>query len=130
MMVEDKKLYMRIRMLTIFFALLASFFLIVVFQRLDKALLVGIWIGVCCGLLGFQSIIRDVGKLSEDMHKSKASLQGAYIRRYSLYAVVFMLSASQGVNVFTLLVGMLCHKVSILICVMIDKERRGSHGAD
>lgn len=130
MRIEDKRLYMKIRIATTVFACIVSLLLMICFQRIDKAMLVGVWIGVCAGFIGFQNIIQNTARMSDDPLKNKRMLQVAYVRRYLIYALIFSLGAYLGVNVLTMLLGIMCHKVSIVVCVVLDKERRRIHAAD
>ncbi len=130
MRIEDRKFYTNIRVLTVILAGIVSLISLLFLRKIDKATLGGIWIGACCGLMGFQSIISSVSRLPDDINRSKTFLQGAYVRRYILYGIVFFLSAYQEIHILAVLFGMLCHKVSIVFCVMIDKERRRIHATD
>lgn len=122
MWIEDKKLYRNIRIFTVILTCIVSLISVCILQKLDKAVFIGIWIGACCGLIGFQSIIFRISCLPHDPNKSKAYLQRSYIRRFFLYGIIFFISAYYGIHILAILFGMICHKLSIVCCVMMIKK--------
>lgn len=81
----------------------------------------GVMIGTCTGLIGFQMI----NAMSASIEQSgNAKLKGytSYLTRYALYAIIFALCITRGINVFALLAGVLCHKASIIVYTVRYRE--------
>lgn len=110
-----------IRRLTIIIALLAGGVSILVFQGAFQSITIGIFIGALCGIIGYNMIVH-LSKTIEYYGNPKAKGYSSYVKRYAIYTVIFALSIYRGVNIFALFVGMLCHKVAILMYVFLHRK--------
>lgn len=74
----------------------------------------GVIIGAFTGLIGFQMINHMSANIE---HASNAKFKGyiSYMIRYIFYALIFAISIVRGINVFALLAGVVCHKLSIIV---------------
>lgn len=74
----------------------------------------GVVIGAMCGLIGF-AMINNMSANIE--HASNAKFKGyiSYMIRYLFYALIFAVCIYRGINVFALLAGVICHKLSIIV---------------
>lgn len=113
MMSDEQKVYMEIRKLTCILMVVATI-LMQVLKGQFSVYGVGVLIGAFTGLMGFQMIIRYVHSLDNDTTRVKLYSYRSYIRRYVLYFVILGISVWKGVNIFALLVGMLCSKGAVL----------------
>lgn len=114
-MSETRTMAMEIRKMTILMILLAAIGAFVVYPNGLKSISLGILIGGFSGLWGFSMIISLCEKIDGSTMNAKAYAFRSYTRRYLMYTIVFVLSVSQGANIFALLAGMLLHKGSILL---------------
>lgn len=120
----DKAQGNEIRKITLALMLVVSGLSLLVFHGSFQSITLGIIIGAMCGLLGFGMIERMCSNI-ELYTNAKGRGQGAYVKRYALYTLVFALSIYKGVHPLALLVGMLCHKVSIVIYAILHRKEVG-----
>lgn len=112
---ESKIMAHEVRLITAILMVLLAVISLVVFPGEFKTVSMGIVIGSFTGMMGFTMIVNMAEKIDGDSLDVKSRAFRSYTRRYLVYAVVFAMSASMGVNVIALLAGMLAHKASILI---------------
>ncbi len=112
-MTYERNIYIEIRKLTLIFMVIAMS-VVHAWKGSFQIYGIGVLIGALTGLLGFQMIINYVNKLSEHTTNIKFGSYRAYIRRYFLYFLILGVSVLKGVDIFALLVGMLCQKGAIL----------------
>ncbi len=120
-MSEQRAMVKEIRALSLLLALICSLLALALFFEAWKAVLAGIWIGVCTGLMGFGMIVAMSERLTPDVDGRRIGMS-SYARRFLLYTLIFVLAVHSGVSVFALLAGMLCHKGSILLYTFIHRK--------
>lgn len=113
---EERKLYRKIRIFTWIFTGIAVVISLLLFPGQFQTIGIGIILGALSGVLSFQMIIRSCDKIDGDMPYVKQFAYNSYLKRYLLYFVIFGASAYKGVEVLSLLVGILLHKVAIVLC--------------
>ncbi len=113
MMTDERAIYMEIRKFTFIFTIIAMA-VMQVWKGNFSTYGVGVLIGSLTGLMGFQMIIHYVNKLGEHSKNITFGSYRAYVQRYVLYFLILGVSVLKGVNIFALLVGMLCQKGAIL----------------
>lgn len=123
-MVETASQGKEIRKWTLALMLVACGISLLVFQGRFQSITLGILIGAMCGLLGYGMIERMCSNI-ETYENAKGRGYHAYVGRYALYTLVFALSMYKGVNVFALLVGMMCHKAAIVIYAFMHRKEVG-----
>lgn len=114
-MSETRAMALEIRRLTILLIVVAAIGAYIIDPNSLKTISLGILIGGFSGLWGFAIIISMSARIDGNTTDVKAFAFRSYTRRYLMYAVIFVLSVSQGASIFALLAGMLLHKGSILI---------------
>ena len=87
----------------------------------DKSVTVGIGLGCMIGLIGFNMIVQWGFRVQEA--SSVRSAFFGYLLRYFFYGCMFVLSYYMGANLLGLLVGFICHKVSVYIYSICDGGR-------
>ncbi|MEG0329965.1 MAG: hypothetical protein RR602_02100 [Longicatena sp.] len=118
---ETTRMSQDIRKITLILTTIVTAISLVLFQGKMKTIGVGIVIGACCGIIGFQ-MIANLGNRLEEYDNARNKAIQSYTRRYAMYTLIFALSASVGVQIIALLVGMLCHKASIGIYVFLHRK--------
>lgn len=121
-MMETKKMAMEIRKLSLLLIVLLSILSILIFPHNIKQITMGILVGGLSGIMGFNMICNMVNNIDGDTLDVKSRAIRSYTRRYLIYAIIFALSASAGMNVFALLSGILTNKVSILLYSFIHRK--------
>lgn len=119
---ENQKMANEIRLITAVDMLVTAFVSQLIFPGTFKSVALGIVVGAFVGIMGFNMIYRMAENIDGDTLDVKNRAMKSYTRRYLMYAVIFVLSASVGMNVIALLVGMLAHKASILIYTMKHRK--------
>lgn len=119
---ETRKMAMEVRILTAILMVILGFASLLCFPGEYKSITMGIIIGAVCGLMGFNMICNMAERIDGDSLDVKNRATRSYTRRYLLYAIVFALSASVGVNLIALLAGMLAHKLSILLYTLRHRK--------
>lgn len=114
-MKETKIMAHEVRWITAQLMLVLAIASILIFPGEFKTISMGIVIGSFTGMMGFTMIVNMAAHVDGDTMDVKAGAFRSYTQRYLIYAVIFAMSASMGVNVIALLAGMLAHKASILI---------------
>ncbi len=114
-MYETRTMALEIRKMTIVAIVVVAIGAFVIYPSGLKSISMGILIGGFSGLWGFAMIVSLCERIDGSTMNAKAYAFRSYTRRYLMYAVVFVLSVSQGANIFALLAGMLLHKGSILL---------------
>lgn len=89
----------------------------------DIYVLIGILVGVITGLIGYAMIVHMALSLKPDEKMSKHQGTANYIFRYIIYAVIFGLFVYFKFSVIALLVGFLCHKLSIFIYALLEERK-------
>lgn len=112
---ETRTMAHEVRLITALLMLILAGAALVIFPDGFKTISIGIVIGAFTGMMGFNMIVNMASKINGESVDVKARAFRSYTRRYLIYAVIFALSASVGVNIVALLAGMLAHKASILI---------------
>lgn len=118
---ETKKMVQEIRKITIILGFFVSGISVILFQGKFSTIGAGVLIGACSGIIGFHMIVHMSQKI-ELYANPKLIGYTNYVRRYAIYTVIFLLSVYKGINIFSLLVGILCHKAAILIHVFIHRK--------
>lgn len=118
---ENVRMCQDIRKITIILCVLASGLSLLIFQGDFETIGIGIIIGACSGIIGF-NMIANLANRFDSFSNVKAKTYQSYVRRYALYTLIFALSAYKGVHILALLVGMLCHKASICIYVFLHRK--------
>jgi len=124
-MSEVQSMAKEVRLTTVILTLLLTLLSAVAFPGMGKSIPVGIIIGALTGLIGFNMILRMASHIQPDMVDVKARAYRSYLHRYLVYAGIFALSISQGVNAIALLAGMLAHKASFLIYTWRHRKEDG-----
>lgn len=117
---ETKVMGKEIRKITLAIMLVACGLSLPVFQSFQSVTL-GIVIGAMCGLLGYGMIERMCSHI-ELYTNAKGKGYSAYVKRYALYTLIFAFSVYKGINIFALLVGMLCHKAAIVVYALLHRK--------
>lgn len=112
---ETRTMAHEVRIITALLMMIFAVLSMVIFPHQFKEITMGIVVGAFSGIMGFNMIIHMADQLDGDSVDVKARAFRSYTRRYLLYALIFVLSASVGMNIIALLTGMLAHKASILI---------------
>lgn len=121
-MSETRKMAMEVRGISAVLMVVLGLLSILLFPNEFKSITMGIVIGTICGLMGFTMICNMAERIDGDTLDVKNRAIRSYTRRYLLYVVIFALSASIGVNLIALLVGMLAHKASILLYTLRHRK--------
>lgn len=121
-MSETRKMAMEVRGISAVLMVVLGLLSILLFPNEFKSITMGIVIGTICGLMGFTMICNMAERIDGDTLDVKNRAIRSYTRRYLLYVVIFALSASIGVNLTALLVGMLAHKASILLYTLRHRK--------
>lgn len=121
-MSETRKMAMEVRGISALLMVVLGLLSIILFPNEFKSITMGIVIGTICGLMGFTMICNMAERIDGDTLDVKNRAIRSYTRRYLLYVVIFALSASIGVNLIALLVGMLAHKASILLYTLRHRK--------
>lgn len=75
----------------------------------------GILIGLTMSLIGYQMIVHMVVSLPNNEKESESKGKSGYTMRWGFYALVLCLFAWLGFPVVAMLIGILCHKVALLM---------------
>lgn len=118
---ETTRMSQDIRKITIILTVLVCGASVLLFKGHFRTIGIGIIIGSCCGIIGF-NMINNLANRLEMMDNVKTKTYQSYVRRYALYTLVFALSVYKGVAILALLAGMLCHKASIVIYVILHRK--------
>lgn len=118
---ETTRMSHEIRKITIILGLIVSGLSLLIFQGKFSTIGVGVFIGALTGMIGFNMIVHMSHRI-EMYGDPKAKGYSSYVKRYAVYAIIFILSAYKGVNVFALFAGMICHKGAILIYVFLHRK--------
>lgn len=110
-----------IRKITIILGLIVSGLSLIIFQGEFSTIGLGVMIGALTGMIGFNMIVHMCNHI-ELYGNPKAKGYSSYVKRYAVYAIIFMISVYKGINVFALFAGMICHKVAILIYVFLHRK--------
>lgn len=121
-MSETRKMAMEVRGISAALMVVVGLLSMIFFPGEFKSITMGIVIGTICGLMGFNMICNMAERIDGDTLDVKNRATRSYTRRYLLYAIIFALSASVGVNLIALLVGMLVHKLSILFYTLRHRK--------
>lgn len=89
----------------------------------------GVLIGLFTGLLGYGMIVQMSLSLEPDEKAAKRKGAVNYIVRYLIYGLIFAGFVYLGFSVIALLIGFLCHKLSIFVYCVIE-ERNDRHARD
>ena len=119
---ENQKMANEIRLFTVVDMVVAVLVSQMIFPGTIKMIGMGIVVGACTGIMGFNMICRMAENIDGDTLDVKNRAMKSYTRRYLMYVVIFVLSASVGMHILALLVGMLAHKASILIYTMKHRK--------
>lgn len=87
----------------------------------------GLWIGILMSLFGFYMIIQLTERLKNPNIQGKKEGISSYVTRYIFYGLVMALFAYLGFSLIAMLVGVICHKSSILVYACIEKRREDSN---
>lgn len=85
----------------------------------------GVIIGLVTGLLGYKMIVQLALNLEPDEKIGKRKGAVNYIIRYCIYACIFFAAAYMNFPVIALLIGFLCHKLSIFVYALLEKRKEG-----
>lgn len=83
---------------------------------------VSILIGTLTGLIGFRMILRMVNTMPADEEAGKKIGQAGYMRRYLFYGLVLGVCAYFGLSVLGILIGLMCHKASLLLYAYLERK--------
>lgn len=119
---DEKKMYHAIRFLTLCLSIAAMLISLLLFPGSLQTIGSGILIGSITGILGFNMIIKTCNRIDGDSTNLKAGAYNAYLKRYLLYFLVFGISVYQGIEVLSLLIGILLHKAAIVVYSLNDKR--------
>lgn len=119
---EHIAIYRKIRIYTLIFMMICVIVSILIFRDDFINISLGIVIGSLTGIIGFHMIISMSEKIDENSVNVNRGSYQAYVKRYAIYAIIFILSASRGIPVLALLAGMLCHKASIVLVTILDTK--------
>ena len=88
----------------------------------DIYVFIGILIGLFTGLLGYGMIVQMALSMKPDekLEKRKGAIN--YIIRYIVYALIFGFFVYLKISVIAMLVGFLCHKLSIFIYAILAER--------
>ena len=92
----------------------------------DIYVLVGVLVGLGTGLIGYAMIVQMALSLKPDekyeANQYRYETEGAanYIVRYIIYAVIFGFFVYLNISIIALLVGFLCHKLSIFVYALLE----------
>lgn len=89
----------------------------------DIYVLAGVLVGLITGLIGYAMIVQMALSLKPDEKLSKRQGAANYIVRYIIYAVIFGFFAYFKFSVIALLVGFLCHKLSIFVYAILEGRK-------
>lgn len=78
----------------------------------DKTVTLGIGLGCMIGLIGFNMILQWGYSVEGN---GKKSGHRNFLSRYLFYGCMFVLCYIVGANILAMLVGFLCHKISIYV---------------
>lgn len=120
-MSENRMMAREIRWITIILTLITCGLSLMICKGQFSTIGIGICIGALSGLIGFNMIVQMADTI-EYYGNAKAKGSSNYALRYIIYALLFGISVYKGVHILALLVGMLCHKASILLYVFIHRK--------
>lgn len=86
----------------------------------DIYVLVGVLVGLGTGLIGYAMIVQMALSLKPDEKLSKRQGAANYMVRYIIYAVIFGFFVYLNISIIALLVGFLCHKLSIFVYALLE----------
>lgn len=81
----------------------------------DWKVAAGILIGLIMSLIGYQMIERMVITMPHNEKDGESKAKAGYVMRWGFYAFVLALFAWLGFPILAMLVGILCHKASLLM---------------
>ena len=87
--------------------------------------LIGVWIGMMMGWLGYLMIVRLAYSLSSQADLKTKGMT-SYAMRFLVYALVFIVGLWTGFSVWSILAGFLAHKCALLLYAWL--ERRNENG--
>lgn len=118
---EHQNMAREIRWITIMIMFMVSGISLIIFQGQFATIGIGICIGALAGLIGFNMIVHMADTI-EYYDNAKAKGSSNYTLRYLIYALILGLSVYKGIHILALLVGMLCHKASIMLYVFLHRK--------
>ncbi|MGL5979108.1 MAG: ATP synthase subunit I [Erysipelotrichaceae bacterium] len=121
---SEKAMYAKIRKITFGLMGVTSLLMVIVFHNDPIPYVLGIILGGLMGIISFNMIIKMTSQINE--YNAVKLAVGNYFMRFLGVGLVFFVAVSEGINVFTLLVGFLCSKIAIQVYAQL--ERRGMHG--
>ena len=111
-MTHEKEIYSRVRMRSLALAIAVSMLVTVAFDNFE-IYGIGIILGVLCGIISLNMVVKMADSFQLDKTGGKARLN--YFLRISMIGLVFGIAVYLGVSVFALLGGYLITRIAVYI---------------
>lgn len=119
---DEKQTYQEIRKYSFIIMGIAILLSIAFFFQSAKEVMIGIAIGTCTGVMGFQMIIKFSEQINGESYNVSRGSYNSYVRRYMMYTIILMLCAYVEIPVLAVLVGFVCHKSAIVYYSFLHRK--------